>query len=68
MKIKMIFNNSVKSVLFEDSSLVKRDTLSLGENFPKFWRISWQSKTWIFSNNAENVTSHSAESIHYTRI
>jgi len=36
MKIKMIFNNSVKSVLFEDSSLVKRDTLSLGENFPKF--------------------------------
>jgi len=64
----MIFNNAVKSVVFEDSSLVKCDTVSLGENFPKFWRICWQSKTWIFSNTAENVTAHSAELIRYTRI
>lgn len=36
VKIKMLFNNAVKSVLFEDSSLMKCDTMSLGENFPKF--------------------------------
>lgn len=66
LNIKIIFNNAVDSVLFEDSSLVKCDTVSLGENFPKFWRISWQSKTRIFSNTAENLTSHSAESIRFT--
>lgn len=32
----MIFYNAVKSVLLKDSSLVKCDTLLLGENFPKF--------------------------------